>query len=160
MSAYINRDSIAGIFFTVFSLFLLFVLIPLQVAPSEGGPVALSPRLFCYITGTLLLLLSISLCWSSITEQRKNNDDLPQELINPEQLRRGFISVVISSVYILLLGVLGYFVSTSLTMMFFLWSFGVRKWLACLVFLLILLPFIYALFVLALKVMLPTGIMI
>lgn len=158
MARIFNKDTVSGIFFAGFALILLFVLIPLQVDPSEGGPVALSPRLFCHVIGVLLLLLSLALCISSYRKSAQENNPAAEAFIDTDALKRGLVTVVFSVLYVSVMSWLGYFFSSVLTMLFFLWFFGARKWQGVLVFLIVILPFIYVLFVLALKVMLPSGI--
>ncbi len=145
-------------FFTVVSLFLLFILIPLQTEPSEGGPIALSPRLFCDISGYLLLTLSIILALSSVREAAGEQEADEPRLISTDFLVRGGVAVLVSFLYVMIMPKLGYFVSTTITMIFFLWFFGVREIKGYAVFLMILLPFVYLLFVLGLKVLLPSGV--
>lgn len=149
----INKDAITGILFTIFSLVLFFVIIPLQVEPSEGGPMALSPRLFCQIVAVMLLLLSTALTYNGFFKSTEEAAETGKK--SPF---RSIITIVVASVYVLIMVPLGYFFSTALTMIFFLWFFGLRDWRGGFYFLLIILPFIYLLFVIALKVILPSGI--
>ena len=70
---------------------------------------------------------------------------------------RGGVAVLLSVLYILAMEFLGYFVSTVVFMALFLWFSGVRYWKGGIFFLAVILPFIYLLFVKALKVLLPSG---
>jgi putative tricarboxylic transport membrane protein len=158
MVNYFHRDTIAGLFFTVISLLLLFVLIPYQIETSEGGPIALSPRLFCEISGYLLFFLSVMLTFSSICNVSKDKKTKEDVFINTDILIRGGVAVLVSFIYVLIMPKLGYFISTAMTMIFFLCFFGVRNIKGFTFFLLIILPFIYVLFVLGLKVILPSGV--
>lgn len=158
MVNFFHRDTIAGLFFTVMSLFLLFILIPLQTEPSEGDLIALSPRLFCDISGYLLLFLSIILTLSSIRKAVGDGETDKPELVSTDFLVRGGMSVLVSFIYVMVMPKLGYFVSTTITMIFFLWFFGVKEIKGGVVFLVIILPFVYLLFVLGLKVLLPSGV--
>lgn len=158
MVNFFHRDTIAGLFFIVVSLFLLFVLIPLQTEPNEAGPIALSPRLFCDISGYLLLFLSVILTFSSIRKTASDEEADRPKLISTDFLVRGGMAVLVSFIYVMVMPKLGYFVSTTITMIFFLWFFGVREVKGFTVFLVIILPFVYVLFVLGLKVLLPSGV--
>lgn len=158
MVIFFHRDTIAGLLFTVISLFLLFILIPLQTEPSEGGPIALSPRLFCDISGYLLLLLSVILTVSSVRKVVGDKKADKPKQISTDFLVRGGMAVLVSFIYVMVMPKLGYFVSTTITMIFFLWFFGVREIKGFTVFLVIILPFVYVLFELGLKVLLPSGV--
>jgi len=149
-------DVISGALLAIFALLLHFVLIPLQVESADGGPVALSPSLFCHITAFLLLILSISLVITGIREQNPALLSLQSREFR-SALVRGSVAVLLSALYIAAIGILGYFTSTIVFMAVFLYFAGVRSWKGGLLFLAMIIPFIYLLFVKALKVILPSG---
>jgi len=149
-------DVISGALLAIFALLLHFVLIPLQVESADGGPVALSPSLFCHITAFLLLILSISLVITGIREQNPALLSLQSREFR-SALVRGSVAVLLSALYIAAIGILGYFTSTIAFMAVFLYFAGVRSWKGGLLFLAMIIPFIYLLFVKALKVILPSG---
>lgn len=154
----LRNDVISGLVLLVFALSLHLIIIPAQVASHGEGPVALSPRLFCHITAFLLLVLSLALVISGLRDQR------PQQRAGRSEfaykVSRGGSAILLSVLYILAMEPLGYFVSTTGFMALFLWFSGVRSWKGGLVFLAVILPFIYLLFVKALKVILPSGLLI
>ena len=152
--AFLKRDVFAGLILMAFSLLLFFVLIPNQVEPAAGGPIALSPRLFCYVTAFLLLALSINLTLSALRSAEEAEEQTGNSLV------RAAIAVVVSSVYVAGISFLGYFASTALALLFFLFFFGAKEIKTVFLFLLVILPFIYLLFVKGLKVILPEGLFI
>ena len=151
----LRKDSISGLVLLAFALSLHFFIIPAQVESMNDGPIALSPRLFCHIIAFLLLILSAGLIVSSVMDK--------SPLIKADRAQmayifsRGGAAVLLSVLYILAMEFLGYFVSTVVFMALFLWFSGVRSWKGGIFFLAVILPFIYLLFVKALKVLLPSG---
>ena len=158
--AFLKRDVVAGLLLALFSVLLYLVIIPYQVEPHPSGPLALSPQLFCHITAVLLLLLSVALVIIGLRDKspaEKTGTD-PGAARHP--LLRGMVAVVVSALYVAAISYLGYFTSTIAAMIFFSYFFGIRSWKGVLLFLVILLPFIYVLFVIALRVILPKGLLI
>lgn len=154
-----NRDVIAGAALAVFSALLYLVIIPNQVEYNQAGPLALSPRLFCQITAVLLLILSASLVVIGLRSKPQEETDADSDdKGNP--LVRGTIAIAGSALYVVLISYLGYFSSTILIMLVFLRFFGAKSWKTGLLFVFVIIPFIYALFVIALKVVLPEGLLI
>lgn len=152
----LRTDVISGVLLASFALLLHFAIIPLQVESTEGGPIALSPSLFCHITAFLLLILSLNLIFTGLKDEAPTVLSLTSKDFR-SALFRGSIAVIFSALYILSIGIIGYFTSTVIFMLFFLYFSGVRSWKGGIVFLLLVLPFIYLLFVKALKVILPSG---
>jgi hypothetical protein len=72
---------------------------------------------------------------------------------------RGLFSTAMACAYVALAHYIGFFVSTALAMTVFLIYFGVKKWSGILLFLFVVLGFIYLLFVKALKVVMPDGLL-
>lgn len=154
----LRNEVMSGLILLAFALALHFVIIPAQVSSVNEGPVALSPSLFCHITAFLLLILSCSLVVSGLMDKRPpGNRDMSQLGYTAG---RSAAAVIFSVLYIVAMEVLGYFSSTVIFMIFFLWFSGVRSWKGGALFLAVILPFIYFLFVKALKVILPSGMMI
>ena len=152
-----NKDVISGLVLTVFAALLYLVIIPNQVEYNEGGPIALSPRLFCQITAILLLVLSASLVVIGLRAKPEEGAD-PATKGHP--FVRGSIAVAVSALYVVLITYLGYFSSTILVMLFFLRFFGSKSWKVGLLFIFAIVPFIYVLFVIALKVIVPEGLLV
>ncbi len=153
----LRNDVISGLILLAFALALHLVIIPAQVDSMAEGPAALSPSLFCHITAFLLLILSLSLLVSGLRDTKPITRDLSEMKY---VAARGSIAIIFSVLYIFAINTLGYFVSTVVFMAIFLWFSGVRSWKGMLLFFLTVLPFIYLLFVKALHVILPSGVLI
>ena len=153
-----NRDNIAGLILLAFSLILAFYLTPNHVGGRGGGPLALSPTLFCYLTSSLLGLLSLILIFSNLKPDTAT-DSADTGAGSWEPIIRGLICTAVACLYIAMANILGFFVSTALAMTVFLIYFGVRKWFGILMFQIIVLGFIYLLFIKALKVTMPDGLL-
>lgn len=152
-----NKDALAGFIMLAYSLIHIFYLTPVQVELHQNDTVlALSPRLFCYITAGTLACLSATLLFMSLSPKgRRAAAQAPPTSWQP--LMRGLFCSALACAYVALASVLGFFVSTALAMVVFLIYFGVRSWSGILVFLVIVLGFIYLFFVQALKVVMPEG---
>lgn len=149
----VNKDTFAGLILLVFSLIHIIYIIPSQVdLHRSDAMLALSPRLFCYITGGLLAGLAAILLLASL---RKGAAEGPADSWQP--LMRGLFSTALAVAYVALAGILGFFISSALAMTAFLIYFGVRNWAGILVFLVVVLGFIYLLFIKGLKVVMPDG---
>lgn len=154
-----NNDTIAGTIMLVFSLVLAFYITPNQVELHRNVVLlALSPRLFCYVTAGALGVLSAILIFVSL----KKDAQAAAAAAPPttwQPLLRGLFSTGVAFAYVALASILGFFVSTALAMVVFLLYFGVRKWSGILLFLVVVLGFIHLLFVEALKVVMPDGLL-
>ena len=155
----LNRDVIVGAALAVFSALLYLVIIPNQVEYNEAGPLALSPRLFCQITAILLLILSVSMVVIGL-RAKPGEEEGGDADAKGHPFVRGTIAIAVSALYVVLISYLGYFSSTILIMIFFLRFFGAKSWKTGLLFIFVIIPFIYVLFVIALKVVLPEGLIV
>lgn len=154
----LRNEVVSGFLLLVFAIAMHLYIIPNQVEYMREGPIALCPSLFCHITAFLLLILSCSLIASGL---RKGKVDAPLDLARMKNnVVRGGIALILSALYIMAISFLGYFVSTIFFMVIFLWFAGVRSWKGGIVFMIVIIPFIYLLFVKALQVVLPTGWMV
>lgn len=153
----LNKDIISGTILLVFALSLHLLIIPAQVQSMNEGPIALSPSLFCHITAFLLLVLALGLVISGFRAGSPSKS-ADQENIT-YAVFRGVTAVLLCVCYVAAMEPVGYFTSTIAFMAVFLWFSGVKSWKGGVLFLTAVLPFIYLLFVKALKVILPTGLM-
>ncbi len=154
-----NKDVISGAALAVFAALLYLVIIPNQVEYNEAGPTALSPRLFCQITAVLLLILSVSLVVIGL-RAKPGEEAEADSGAKGSPFVRGSIAIAVSALYVVLITYLGYFTSTIMVTAFFLRFFGATSWKSGLLFIFVIIPFIYVLFVIALKVVLPEGLLI
>ena len=155
----INNDTLAGLIMLAYSLVHIFYLTPDQVELHQRDILlAMSPRLFCYITAGTLALLSVILILMSVSpKSRAAAAEAPATPWQP--LIRGLFCTAIACAYAALAGVLGFFASTVLTMIVLLFFFGVRNWYGILLFLVVIMGFLYLFFVKALKVVMPDGLL-
>lgn len=155
----INNDTLSGLALLAFSLIHLFYITPNQVELHRSGmALAMSPRLFCYITGGVLCGLSALLVVLSFQKTARERA-LANTPTSWQPLMRGLFSTAMAFVYVILANYLGFFVSTAIAMTIFLIYFGVKKWSGILLFQVVILGFIYLLFVKALKVVMPDGLL-
>ncbi|KDE38777.1 Tricarboxylate transport protein TctB [Nitrincola lacisaponensis] len=77
-----------------------------------------------------------------------------------KQVRGPIVTFVALCVYVILIDVLGFFVSSTLAAVFFMRYFGVSSYLQMLLVLIIMNSFIYMLFVWQLRISLPTGLLL
>ena len=155
--AKINNDTLIGFVLLLYSLIHIFYLTPDQVELHQNDAVlAMSPRLFCYITAGTLAFLSAVLIGLSLTPGGQKAAASPSSW---RPLMRGLFCTAVACAYALLAGVLGFFVSTILAMIALLLYFGVRSWPGILLFLVVVLGFLYLFFVEALRVVMPDGLL-
>ena len=104
----LNKDTLAGLVLLAFSLVHLFYIIPNQVEMHRSdATLALSPRLFCYITGGLLAGLAAVLILASL--RRRGQTDPPEGSPDSWQpLLRGLFSTAMACAYVILAGLLGF----------------------------------------------------
>jgi len=157
MRSGLRNETVTGLLLAGFALALHLYIIPTQVDTHGQGPIALSPRLFCHITAGLLLILSLSLAVSGLRAGARPDRAGSGETLG--NILRGGAALGISAGYVIAIPVLGYFTSTIVFMAVFLWFCGVRSWKGGLVFLAVILPFVYLLFVKMLSVILPSGLL-
>ena len=158
MNIKLTRDFISGLILFVLGVVLYFYVIPIQVQESPGMPTAMSPRLFCKVSAIALILLSVILMAVGLIFSKSQEATYSPKEIADQRLR-GLVSICMSILYIVLINTIGYFVSTSMVLLFFTLYFGGRNWKVILLSQAIVLPFIYLLFVKGLNVVMPGGLL-
>jgi hypothetical protein len=110
--AKINNDTWAGFIMLAYSLIHIFYLTPDQVEMHQSDTLlALSPRLFCYITaGTLGVLSAVLITMSFSPKSQKAAADAKAPSWEP--LMRGLFCTAMACAYVAWRSVLGFFVST------------------------------------------------
>ena len=159
-------DLLTGVFLFVLSLFTYFYILPNQVEEAMAGPLALSPSLFCEVITVLLiflnfLLIVFSIFHNAIISNAESTSDggTGTESASVNQ-KRVIVTICVSIVYILIIERIGFFTSTAAVMLFLMVYFGHRKPSHIFIILAIVLSFIYVLFVMGLRVILPSGLII
>jgi len=111
----------------VFSLALIFWIIPWQVPSSSYGEV-LTPRFFPYCVGILIALFSLILFIRGINERRPSAAAAYAEFPRPFWMKIG-IHMSAFFVYLLLISLIGYATASFLALLLFLRLSGIRSWL-------------------------------
>ena len=156
-----RRNLIIAILFTVIGI-LILVMIPFNVdtrPPREGYPINVTPRTFPYIMAYIMTAMGL---FNVVIAARAYKKSLP---VSPEkkekednfQLKYVFIMFAIMFVYVLVLGRLGYIISTVMVVIAVSLFFKARLWQALLLGCLFS-PVIYIVFT-RVGVPLPRGIL-
>ncbi|MBW2598980.1 MAG: tripartite tricarboxylate transporter TctB family protein [Deltaproteobacteria bacterium] len=161
----INKvDVLTGLLLFILSVIFYFFVLPYQV-DDPTGPLALSPAIFCKVITVVLVFLSLLLVIINLfpklspSEDTVDSDsDTSPGLSNVDQ-KKVVVTIITAFLYIFMIQYLGFFVSTALVMIFLMIYYGHRKWTHIFLVLIIVLSFIYTLFVLGLRVLLPSGIL-
>lgn len=163
----INKvDLITGAMLFLLSVFLYFFILPNQIEDPMAGPLALSPALFCKVITILLIFLNFLLVVFSIFGKSivgaEEDDGSPGSVSRDESpnQKRVVVMIIVTVIYILVLERIGFFVSTAAVLLVLMTYFKHGKWSHQVLMLAIVLSFIYLLFVVGLKVMLPAGLLI
>jgi putative tricarboxylic transport membrane protein len=156
------KNAATGLFLLTFSLFVYFFILPSQIEEPPAGPLALSPSLFCKVSAGLMIFLSILLTAAGVFRKREGaiEDGTSATKMGDMDLKKLFVTIGATALYIFMFEMIGYFVSTAAFMLFLMVFYGHRKWTHVISVTAIILSFIYVLFVMGLKVVLPEGIMI
>lgn len=139
-----NRTDIGwGIFFLFFAI-LVWIVVPYQI-PVSARPTAMGPRFFPRVISIILGFTSAGLIISTLLKQRKElrsagprepqqesgQKGLRERLFNRQTLKdeaRAVLVLVSMTVYALLMPVIGFILSSSLTGGAVLVILGARKW--------------------------------
>lgn len=135
----------------VFSVFLLIAFIALYfVTLSFPQKAAIYPRGLLIVGMTCVLALFISTFIGK-------NDEEKKVFINRDELKKLLISIALMVVYVILLTVLGYAVSTFLYMLIQIWVLKPEKKISYLIVALVSTAILYVGFGIFLKIWLPKG---
>lgn len=150
-------DALTGLLLLILWIYTYLFVIPAQTEDGPPGIIALSPAFFCELITILLIFLSFLLIVFSILH--KNNLSVVEET---EKSDRKKLALAVASIilYTYLLDIIGFFVSSIAIMLFLMIIFEYRKWIQVVISLAIVTIFIYVMFFKALKVVLPTGLLI
>ena len=154
-----RRNLILAIILTLLGI-LILVMIPYNAAtraPREGYMINVSPRTFPYIMGIIMTAIGAFNVVIAAIAYKKAVPVSQEKKENTNELKSVFIMFVIMFVYILLLGRLGYIISTIMAVVAVGLFFKARLWQAILLGIL-LPPIIYLLFT-RVGVPLPRGIL-
>ena len=120
----------------------------------------LSPAFFPELAFFFLITLSVFLLILNIIKwHRKEIGDKVTEKLDKGQIRQVGTVLFILLVYIHMISVIGYFISSFLTLIIFILNFKVREWYKILVLPVILLLLVFLFFEKGLMILLPRGIL-
>ena len=151
----INR--VIGLILFVFFL-LYFFFIPWQISDKgvpPNSPPPVYPQFFPKILAIFGSLLSLSLFVKSILASKVSDEDI--EIPTMGNIFRIIWIITIICIYLLTFNLLGYLVSTSLSLILFMTFFGLRDYKYFVIITLIVPPVIYYLFKKLLYVPFPVG---
>ena len=156
-----RRNLIIAIIFTLMGI-LVLILIPLHTsarAPREGWAINVDPRTFPYIMAWIMTsmgLFNLVLSTKSYAKAHSTNS-LKEEKVNVSELKSILAMFGIMFVYYLLLGRLGYIISTTMVCIAVALFFKARWWQAVLLGC-VLSPLVYIVFT-RVGVPLPRGLL-
>ena len=120
----------------------------------------LSPAFFPELAFFFLIILSVFLLILNIIKwHRKEIGDKVTERLDKGQIRQVGTVLFILLVYIHMISVIGYYISSFLTLIIFMLNFKVREWNKLLVLPVILMSLVFLFFEKGLKILLPRGIL-
>lgn len=119
-----KSNKILGIFFTAFSLLLLFAIIPAQIKHIPGANP--SPRFFPQVIAILLFILGVTLLISGIKGKKGKPDDVVFSL-NAKEAKLVGITLGVFVLYTAALYFLPYIPATILTMAVLMTAYGQKK---------------------------------
>ena len=156
------KTTVIGLVLLTLFLILFFFIIPCEVEDLSTGPLAMSPSLFCQVSAGLLILLSLLLAAEGVfTGNTKAAAEAPTPSTADEiDHKKVFVTIGVTVFYIFAFETIGFFVSTAAVMLFLMVYYGNKNWVHIFGITVIILTFIYLLFVMGLKVVLPEGILI
>ena len=149
-----KSDIILGVVFLVFSLALLFVIIPTQIA--DVGAEFPSPRFFSRMCGVLMLVLSILLLLQGVRKKAKMEKD-PGEVVtfHTSGVRRSALILLVQVVAVAALTVLPYVPVTIVMLLALMLILGQRKKVILIGVSVILPLLVYFFFTYGLRLVLP-----
>ena len=146
-----RMEQLAGLFLSLFSLLLYFVIIPWQIERVERAHP--SPRSFPEAIAALLFVLAICLFVSGW--RKRSRPDQKVFRMSQEELRQSFVTLLVMGGYTLSLYVLPYLPATMAALGGLMWIYGQRKWWKLSLAVLVLPGAIYMAFTSLLKLRLP-----
>jgi len=146
----IHLDTFIGMFLLIVSAFFYFLTVQMPDDP------AVFPKLVLLV----LIVFSVVIMFKGITKTIEAKRDGLMVESYFEKIR-GPASVYIGlCVYVFLIQLLGFFVASSMSSVFFMVLFGIKSYLKIFLLVIGINVFVYLLFVWQLKIALPTGLLI
>lgn len=146
----IHQDAFIGIGITIFSLYFYI----------KTGDIPTGADLFPQIILTTFGLLGIAIFISGLRKGKKQQEENNEEKLKVLELKLPMFSLLVIVIYIALLNVLGFFVSTTLFIIGFMIFYQMKSIKVIAMTVIIVNLFIYLLFVYQLNVQLPKGLLL
>lgn len=146
MKKWFNSDTISGLIIVSIALFFLSLTIKMPVGAARF------PKLVLSILGTLGFFLTLSGLRSSVI-----NKDNSKETVSIYSFRNPMIAISLIIFYVVLLTILGFYISTVIYIVLFMLFFQEKRIKNIVLTAIAINVFVYLLFVVQLKVQLPQG---
>lgn len=155
MTKYLHQDVIAGLVLIVGCVFMY------TLTFGFSGEAAVWPRAILILLAALSLLVMVQGVGRATRERRegKPEADGEEETLTPGLLKYPLLTLLIVVVYAGLIEIVGFFPSTVLFLVGYLWYGGIRDWKVLGGIVVGLNLFVYLLFILQLNVQLPAGLL-
>lgn len=141
-----------GLFFLLFSGFCQY---SISALPDAHATVSYGTGFFPEIIVVCMAIISLKMI---IAEFISKSSTFTVE-INKEDTKRVVIGIAISVAYVVLQGIIGYLITSILTLAAVMWLFGARKKITIILVATIVPLILYCFFEMALGVVLPTGVL-
>lgn len=153
-----NADSLVVLMFGT----ILLIAIPNIIDFTARGNIYQSPLLFPQLVAILLVVVSLyQLIMAYVTNRKKseeNNEMNNNEFRENGDIKKFMFGIIPLVIYIFLISIIGFYVATVLSMLYYIHYFGGTKWYKALIFTLVTTTVIYFIFLNIFRVPLPTGI--
>jgi len=155
------KTTVTGLIFLIASLVVYFLIIPSQIEEPPGGSLAMSPSLFCQVMTGILIFLSLLFMVGGIFAGNRGTAAERAAVQKGDEIdhKKVFVTIGVAVLYLFIFETVGFFVSTAAVLLFLMVYYGSRNWVHVLGVMAVILAFIYFLFVLGLKVVLPGGVL-
>ena len=151
-----ERDIIIGAILTTLSTLIYFLIRSSELHTMSKGEPGLSPAFFPELAFLFLIILSVILLVSSLIRQPEEKTEIPKKL-DPAQIRRVGMILLVLIVYITLIDLIGYYISSFVTLVTLMLVFKVRSWYKILLISATVMVVVFLFFEKGLKILLPRG---
>jgi magnesium-transporting ATPase (P-type) len=152
-----KQDVIIGAILAFASGVIFFLIRSSELHSVSQGEVGLSPAFFPELAFPLIFIIS---CILSILAYFKSDERQPSEAVKKFDLTQmkqvGTIFLVLI-LYVILINIIGYYISSFATLVALFWIFRVKSWYTILPVSILLMVMVFFFFEMGLKVLLPRG---
>jgi hypothetical protein len=152
-----EQDVIIGGILTVLSSVIYFLIRFSELHSLSRGEIGLSPAFFPELAFLFFIISSVILLISSLVRRRKQDKTEITQSVNRTQIRQIGIILLLLLVYISLIDVVGYYISSFCTLFTLMLVFKVRGWYKILLISMSVMAVVFLFFEKGLRVLLPRG---